>query len=83
MFLPGGAAADPPAAFDLQAHRGGRGLTVENTLPAFTRALELGVSTLEMDIAITKDGREVVTHDSTDPVSRVDIWHKKEQASTF
>lgn len=49
--------------FDLQAHRGGIGMTVENTLAAFARALELGVSTLEMDIQITQDGVAVVTHD--------------------
>lgn len=50
-------------SFDLQAHRGGIGMTVESTLPAFARALELGVTTLELDIQITRDGREVVTHD--------------------
>ncbi|QFZ16126.1 glycerophosphodiester phosphodiesterase [Saccharothrix syringae] len=49
--------------FDLQAHRGGIGLTVEATLAAFARALELGVTTLELDVQITADGREVVTHD--------------------
>jgi glycerophosphoryl diester phosphodiesterase len=49
--------------FDLQAHRGGIGLTVESTLKAFGKALELGVTTLELDLQITKDGREVITHD--------------------
>ncbi len=49
--------------FDLQAHRGGLGLTVENTLPAFARALEVGVSTLECDIHVTLDGYAVVIHD--------------------
>ncbi|MFE5210059.1 glycerophosphodiester phosphodiesterase family protein [Streptomyces sp. NPDC056600] len=60
------AAADHPAggrAFDLQAHRGGVAMTVENTLPAFARALELGVTTLELDVQITEDGHAVVTHD--------------------
>lgn len=51
------------AAFDLQAHRGGRGLWPENTLAAFERALELGVTTLEMDVAITADGVAVISHD--------------------
>jgi glycerophosphoryl diester phosphodiesterase len=49
--------------FDLQAHRGGAALTVENTLAAFSRALDLGVSTLELDTQITEDGYAVVTHD--------------------
>jgi glycerophosphoryl diester phosphodiesterase len=49
--------------FDLQAHRGGLGLVVESTLPAFENALQLGVSTLELDIQITRDGHAVVTHD--------------------
>nr|WP_235998681.1 glycerophosphodiester phosphodiesterase family protein [Qaidamihabitans albus] len=48
---------------DIQAHRGGIGLTVEGTLAAFGRAMELGVTTLELDIQITADGREVITHD--------------------
>jgi len=50
-------------ALDLQGHRGARGLAPENTLPAFTKALELGVSTLELDCAITRDGVVVVSHD--------------------
>lgn len=49
--------------FDLQAHRGGRGLMPENTLAAFSKALEIGVTTLELDIGITKDGVVVVSHD--------------------
>ncbi|SDD56637.1 glycerophosphodiester phosphodiesterase family protein [Glycomyces harbinensis] len=57
------AAAHPSRDFDLQAHRGGLGLVVENTLPAFANALELGVSTLELDVQITEDGHAVVTHD--------------------
>lgn len=50
-------------AFDLQAHRGGRGLMPENTLAAFENALHMGVTTLELDIAITADGIPVVSHD--------------------
>jgi glycerophosphoryl diester phosphodiesterase len=53
----------PAWALDLQAHRGGRGLMPENTLAAFEHALELGVTTLEMDVAITADGVAVVSHD--------------------
>ena len=52
-----------PAAFDLQAHRGGLGLVTESTLEAFANALELGVTTLELDVQITEDGQAVVTHD--------------------
>ena len=57
----------PPAAFafDLQGHRGARGLAPENTLPAFATALSLGVTTLELDTAITKDGVVVIAHDLT------------------
>ncbi|MGA2957054.1 MAG: glycerophosphodiester phosphodiesterase [Thermodesulfobacteriota bacterium] len=50
-------------AFDLQGHRGARGLAPENTLPAFARALSLGVTALELDTAITKDGVVVISHD--------------------
>ena len=53
----------PAKTFDIQAHRGGLGLTVESTIASFSKALELGVSTLELDTQITKDGRAVVTHD--------------------
>jgi len=55
--------AAPAQAFDLQTHRGGRGLMPENTLPAFANALSLGVTTLELDIGLTKDGVPVVSHD--------------------
>lgn len=48
--------------FDLQGHRGARGLMPENTLPAFARALEIGVSTLELDLAVTRDREVVVIH---------------------
>ena len=57
------AAASP--ALDMQGHRGARGLAPENTLPAFARALGIGVTTLELDCAITRDGVVVVSHDST------------------
>jgi glycerophosphoryl diester phosphodiesterase len=49
--------------FDLQAHRGGLGLTVESTIASFSRALEVGVTTLELDIQITEDHQAIVTHD--------------------
>ncbi len=49
--------------FDLQAHRGGRGLAPENTLTAFANAMDIGVTTLELDVGITRDGVMVVSHD--------------------
>ena len=62
--LPATAQATPDQpTFDLQAHRGGIGLTVENTLASFDKAIRLGVSTLELDVQITEDGQAVVTHD--------------------
>src|SRR3954451_4956842 len=54
----------PAAALDLQGHRGARGLAPENTLPAFATALSVGVTTLELDLAMTSDGVLVVSHDS-------------------
>jgi glycerophosphoryl diester phosphodiesterase len=53
----------PAHAFDLQGHRGARGLAPENTLAAFDVALGIGVTTLELDIAMTRDGVLVVSHD--------------------
>ncbi|MFC3677220.1 glycerophosphodiester phosphodiesterase [Ferrovibrio xuzhouensis] len=50
-------------AFDLEGHRGARGLAPENTLPAFATALTLGVSTLELDVNLSSDGHLVVSHD--------------------
>lgn len=49
--------------FDLQGHRGARGLAPENTLTAFSKALDVGVTTLELDVGITRDGVLVVSHD--------------------
>jgi glycerophosphoryl diester phosphodiesterase len=54
----------PTHAFDLQGHRGARGLAPENTIPAFETALKIGVTTLELDIGMTKDNVLVVSHDS-------------------
>lgn len=48
---------------DVQGHRGCRGLMPENTIPAFIKALEIGVNTLELDIVISKDGKVVVSHE--------------------
>ena len=48
---------------EVQGHRGARGLWPENTLAAFAGAIELGVSTLELDCGVSRDGVLVVTHD--------------------
>jgi len=55
----------PASAFDLQGHRGARGLAPENTIVGFETALRIGVTTLELDLAMTKDGVLVVSHDSS------------------
>ncbi|MBR0904752.1 glycerophosphodiester phosphodiesterase [Bradyrhizobium liaoningense] len=49
--------------FDLEAHRGGRALLPENTLPAFASALSMGVDTLELDVGVTADGEVIVSHE--------------------
>jgi glycerophosphoryl diester phosphodiesterase len=49
--------------FDLQGHRGARGLLPENTLPAYEAALQIGVSTLELDVGVSSDGVVVISHD--------------------
>jgi glycerophosphoryl diester phosphodiesterase len=56
-------AAAPVAAMDLQGHRGARGLAPENTLAGFRKALGIGVSTLETDLALTRDGVLVLSHE--------------------
>lgn len=55
--------APPALAFDLQGHRGARGLAPENTLAAFRTALAIGVTTIETDLAMTRDGVLVLAHD--------------------
>jgi len=58
-----GGAKGGAGSFDKEGHRGCRGLMPENTIPAMIRALDLGVTTLEMDIAITKDKQPVLSHE--------------------
>ncbi len=48
---------------DIQGHRGARGLLPENTIPAFIRAIDEGVTTLELDVVITKDKKVVLSHE--------------------
>lgn len=49
---------------DVQGHRGCRGLMPENSIPAFEKAWDLGVTTLEMDVVITKDRQVLVSHEA-------------------
>lgn len=49
--------------FDLQGHRGARWFWPENTLIGFQRAIEMGVDSIELDVAVTRDGVVVVSHD--------------------
>ena len=56
--------------FDLQGHRGARGLAPENTLAAFVKALAIGVSTLELDLGMTRDGVLVVHRRAAEPGHR-------------
>jgi glycerophosphoryl diester phosphodiesterase len=73
-----------PASFDIQGHRGCRGLLPENTIAAFTKALLMGVTTLEFDLVISKDNQVVVSHDTffsheiTMMVNGIDVTEKNE-----
>jgi glycerophosphoryl diester phosphodiesterase len=62
-----------PAGFNLQGHRGARGLKPENTLPSFEAAFDLGVTSVETDIHLTRDGVPVLVHDAvvTDQIFRL------------
>lgn len=53
----------PIDSFDYQGHRGCRGLMPENTIPAFLKAIDLHITTLEMDVVITKDQQVIVSHE--------------------
>ena len=63
VVLLGGFGAMTARAIEIQGHRGARGLLPENTIPAFERAIELGVDVLELDLGMTRDGVPVVHHD--------------------
>ncbi|MBR1088249.1 glycerophosphodiester phosphodiesterase [Bradyrhizobium manausense] len=62
-LLAAGGAMGLDLAFDIEAHRGGRALLPENTLPAFANALTMGVDTLELDVGVTADGEVVISHE--------------------
>jgi glycerophosphoryl diester phosphodiesterase len=62
--------------FEVQGHRGARGLKPENTIPAFITALDSGVMTLEMDVVITKDKQVILSHE---PFMSASISEKDEK----
>jgi glycerophosphoryl diester phosphodiesterase len=62
---------DPlPEGFDIQGHRGAMGLKPENTLPGFFKAVDLGVTTIEFDLAVSRQHQLVISHE---PWFRADI----------
>ncbi|MDX2002695.1 MAG: glycerophosphodiester phosphodiesterase [Chitinophagales bacterium] len=64
-------------AIDVQGHRGARGNFPENSIPGFVFALEAGVTTLEMDVVVTKDKQLVVSHE---PWMNADICETGDKA---
>lgn len=80
----------PVSAFDKQGHRGCRGLMPENTIPAMLLALELGVTTLEMDVVISKDNQVLLSHEpffnheiSTKPNGEAVMEKEEKQLNIF
>lgn len=61
--MPGSTKIIPPKNFDFEGHRGCRGIMPENTIAGFIKAINLGVTTLEMDVVITQDSEVVVSHE--------------------
>lgn len=56
--------------FDLEAHRGGRDVRPENALYSYAYAMELGATSIECDMQLTKDGQIVMSHN---PILNSDI----------
>lgn len=63
LLIPLHAGAQAVSGFDIEGHRGCRGLMPENTIPAFLKALDLGVDTLELDVVVSRDQQLVVSHE--------------------
>lgn len=64
VFHPAMQKQAPLPAFDKEGHRGARGLMPENTVPAMLKAIDLGVTTLEMDLQVTADKQVILSHDN-------------------
>src|SRR5437868_3375069 len=58
-----GSASAAPKAVEVHGHRGARAAISENSLPAFEYAWRHGADVLEMDLAVTRDGKLVISHD--------------------
>jgi glycerophosphoryl diester phosphodiesterase len=58
------ATAQTNGSFDIEGHRGCRGLMPENSLPGFLKAIDLGVNTLELDVVVSRDKQLVVSHEA-------------------
>ena len=76
--------------FDLQGHRGCRGLMPENTIPAMIKAIDLGVTTIEMDVVISKDKQVVVSHEpfmsaeiSTSPSGQIPTFQDQRRNNIY
>ncbi len=76
--------------FDIEGHRGARGLLPENTIPSFLKALEYGVDTLELDVVISKDNKVVVSHEpyfshviSLDPSGKLITKEKEKENNIY
>lgn len=68
--------------FDWQGHRGCRGILPENSIPAFLKAIDLGVTTLELDVAVSLDRQVIVSHEpwmSSDICQKLDSSEILEQ----
>jgi glycerophosphoryl diester phosphodiesterase len=77
ILAPPWTAPAAPLQFDVQAHAGGRAAATGESLRAFTKSLELGVSTLEFDINISSDDQPLVWHD---PIIKADQCDDTEPA---
>jgi glycerophosphoryl diester phosphodiesterase len=49
--------------FDIQGHRGCRGLLPENSIEGMKKAIDLGVTTLELDVVISADHQVLLSHE--------------------
>lgn len=72
-------------SLDVQGHRGCRGILPENTIPAFKKAIDLGVTTLELDLVISKDNVVIISHEPffSHEISKDPDGHEIAEATQF